>query len=117
MPKIAHVIGEGPELSRSQVQVLEMLEQHPDHIFRMHNDDLHEIQAWLTKPDSDEPPEVGLMGVTIPALGTIRWSLSTLHARGKVGSIKLHRRTYYGSHDAIERATAETPEGKASALR
>ena len=107
MPKISHVIGEGPELSRSQAQVLDLLEKHPDYIFRMQNDDLQELQSWVSSPDAEEPPFPAITGPTTPALGTIRWAISTLHSRDKIGSIKLNRRTYYGSHNAIEAARSE----------
>ena len=107
MPKIAHIIGEGPELAESQRRVLDLLQSHPDHLFRMHNDDLQDIKAWLTKPDAPEPPKGLLMhrfGERDYSVGTIRWALSTLRSRGKIDSIKIHRRTYYGSHDAIRSA-------------
>ena len=40
MPRINEIVGEGPQLAQSQKEVLELLEKHPDYLFRMHNDDL-----------------------------------------------------------------------------
>lgn len=91
MPKIEHIIGQGPELSESQRRVLGLLEKHPDHLFRMNSDDLMEIKAWLTSPDQNVPPIVYIDATTY-TIGTIKWAISTLHARGKIGSIELHRR-------------------------
>lgn len=104
MPKIAHIISSGPELSDCQRRVLEFLENHPDCVFRMHNDDLTEIQFWLTEPNAPEPPKMVHESQLIP-LGTLRWVFSTLHARDKIGSIVLHRRKYYGSHNTVRRAS------------
>ena len=101
MAKIEHIVGEGPELAESQRRVLEVMEKHPDHLFRMQTDDLAELQAWVDKPDAPEPPRIYRELFT---LGTIRWAMSTLHNRRKIGSVVLHRRTYYGSFEAIERA-------------
>lgn len=108
MPRIEHVVGEGPEMAQSQNLVLELLEKHPTHIFRMHGDDLHEILRWLSEPDAVEPPELWA-DTSGYSTGTIRWVLSTLHARGKIGSVKINRRTYYGSHAAISKAEKISP--------
>jgi hypothetical protein len=107
MPRIAEIVGEGPELARSQKEVLELLEKHPDYLFRMHNDDLAGLKAWLTMPWASFPPEhstFAVIGGKDYSLGTLRWAISTLHSRGKIGKIKIHRRTYYGSHQGIEEA-------------
>ena len=56
MPKIEHIIGEGPELAESQRRLLELLEKHPGYVFRMQTDDLGDIRAWLAEPDVDAPP-------------------------------------------------------------
>ena len=103
MPKIEHVLGDGPELAESQRRVLELLDSHPDFIFRMA--DISDIQSWLSDPKAPEPPQAYYEYKTYK-LGTIKWALSTLHARAKIGSDKFHRRTYYGSHEAIKRAQA-----------
>ncbi len=46
------------------------------------------------------------------SLGTIRWVLSTLHARAKIGSIALNRRKYYGSHEAIRLARSRVQSSR-----
>ena len=104
MPRIEEIIGEGPELSKSQAAVLSILEKHPGHLFR--NDDLTEIQLWLVEPDAEELSAVSSRNSSIYSLKTIRWALSTLQARGRIGSIKIHRHTYYGSDEAIKKAAA-----------
>ena len=104
MPKIEHIIGEGPELAESQRLVLEVLEKHPDYLFGMNLDDLGDLLAWLTTPESAEPPKM-YRGALSYSMGTMKWAISTLHARRKIGSIKLHRKTYYGSHEAIRKAS------------
>lgn len=101
MTKINHIIGQGPELAESQKRVLEVMQKHCDHLFRMHNDDLQSLQAWMTKPNAPEPPT---MYRVHHSLGTIRWAISTLYHRGKIGKIELDRRTYYGGHEAIQKA-------------
>jgi hypothetical protein len=45
MPRIDEIVGEGPQLAQSQKEVLELLEKHPDYLFRMHNDDLAGLKA------------------------------------------------------------------------
>ena len=102
VPKIEHIIGEGPELAESQKKVLDVLEKHPDYLFRMYDEDLQQLRAWAQAPDSPEPPRV-YRDIDAYSINTIKWALTTLHARGKIGSIVLHRRTYYGSKEAIER--------------
>jgi hypothetical protein len=105
MPRIDHILGEGNQLAKSQMDVLALLELHPDHVFQMHPVDLFEIQLWLIDPSANEPPSGFALDTRLGyTIGTLRWDLSTLYARGKIGSIKLHRRTYYGSHEAIRRA-------------
>jgi len=111
MPRIDHILGEGSELAKSQVDVLALLERHPDYVFQMQPADLFEIQLWLIDPSTDEPPSGFALDTRLGyTIGTLRWALSTLHARGKISSIKLYRRTYYGSHDAIKRATRMAPK-------
>ncbi len=113
--KIEHIIGEGPELADSQRRVLEVLEKHPDHLFRLYKDDLVAIQRWMNNPASQPVPTKMnnsddfrspklIVWDTIYELGTIRWAIHTLYHRGKIGSIVLNRRTYYGSHEAVKRA-------------
>lgn len=113
--KIEHIIGEGPELADSQRRVLEVMEKHPDHLFRLYKDDLEAIQQWMNNPDASQPlaetihnPDDFRSQIrvwnAIYELGTIRWAIHTLYHRGKIGSIELNRRTYYGSHEAVKRA-------------
>ncbi len=102
MPKVEPIVGEGPELAESQRQVLEVLEKHPDYLFGMNSEDLGDLLAWLGTPETAEPPKMYPSGVY--TIGTMKWAISTLHARRKIGSIKLHRKTYYGSHEAIRKA-------------
>jgi len=103
MPKIEHIIGEGPELARSQQLVLEVMEKHPDHLFRLVTEDIAELQAWMSNPDAERPPKV-YRSDGIYAQGTIRWAISTLFHRGKIGRIDLYRRSYYGSNGAIRKS-------------
>jgi hypothetical protein len=106
MTKIEQILGEGPALAESQKCVLEVMEKHSDHLWRMHDDDLVQLQAWATEPNLPEPPKgVSTASLYYYSLGTLRWAISTLFHRGKIGSIEIDRRNYYGSHKAIEVAT------------
>ena len=103
MPRIEHIIGQGPELTESQSRVLEVLEKHPTHLFRLYGDDMREIQRWITAPEDDEPPLEWDKSLSY-SLDTIRWALKTLHGRKKIRSIVKHKESYYGSHEAVKRA-------------
>ena len=75
MPKIQEIIGDGPELANSQRAVLELLDKHPDYLFRMHPDDLNDLQRWLLKPDSDEVPPnpIPIREGEGYSVSTVRW--------------------------------------------
>ncbi|GEM_PF-2342620 len=106
MPKIEHIIGNGPELAVSQKMVLKVLEDHPDQLFRMCNEDIKQIQILMSNPEGikNSNPVFTYKADGEYSKGTVKWALSTLLERGKIGSIELHRRKYYGSHDAIKYA-------------
>ena len=59
MPRIEHIVGEGLELAKSQQQVLDVPVKHPDYVFRMHNDDLTDLQMWVARPEAAEPTRPG----------------------------------------------------------
>ncbi len=107
MPKIDDIIGDGHDLEDwDTARVLSFLQKHPDHVFSMCKEDLDEIHRWLKKPDLEEPPPdrktTHLFEFPL-SCDRIKRALSTLHERRKIGSVERHRRTFYGSHEAIGR--------------
>ena len=48
MPCIDEIVGGGPELAQSQKEVLDLLDKHPDYLFRMRTDDPAGLKARFT---------------------------------------------------------------------
>ena len=74
---------------------MELLEAHPDHIFRMQTGDLDAIRRWLATPMANEPPVSYLESRTY-SRAAITDALRALIDRGEIGSAVLNRRMYYG---------------------
>lgn len=103
MVKIDYILSRRDEYDDIQRRVLDVLEKHPEELFMMTTDDLKRLQAWLSKPSAPKPPRVFRRYCTID---TLKWVLKTLESRGKIRSIELNGRRYYGCFEAIERAKA-----------
>lgn len=100
MPKIEEVLNrEQPKLPDLQKAVLDYLENHPDEVFSWNRGDLSLFRTQLNK------------GTT----GSIGWSLWALKRRGYIERLKVGRRYYYGSREAIRRlADRVEAEGRSS---
>lgn len=105
MTKINYVVSTSAELNECQQKVLKLLDVHPEHVFTMGRDDINDLCVWLLYPEKPEPPREPVIcpGAMPPySFGTIKWALSTLRAKGRIGSTEYNRKTYYGSHEAIK---------------
>ena len=90
-------------MSESQVKVLGLLEKNPDYLFRRHKDDFAEVQQLLKEPDSAEPAGSGI------SPSAIEWAIKTLHYRKKIDLIRTAGATYYGSYEAVKKASESRP--------
>lgn len=100
MPKIDDILKrEQRRLPELQKAVLDYLESHPDEVFSWNRGDLSQLRTQLNK------------GTT----GSIGWSLWALKRRGYIERLKVGRRYYYGSREAIQRLAARVEaEGRST---
>lgn len=116
MAKIEQVVVGGPAIVEAQTRVLQLLYRHPDHVFCLNNSDVIDLRAWLADPEGDEPPPAYNESTTF-SVTLIRRSLRILRATGKIASVELNERTYYGTPDAIRQINGIVRKSKRAATR
>lgn len=116
MAKIEQVVVGGPDIVEAQDRVLRLLGKHTDHVFCLNNSDIIDLRAWLADPEGDEPPPAYNESTTY-SVTLIRRALRLLRATGKIASIELSERTYYGNPDAIRRIKETVKKSKRAAAR
>lgn len=108
MPKIEQVMQrEQRRLPKLQKAVLDYLEGHPDEVYSWNREDLSTLLTSLKQKGTR---------------GSIGWSIWALHRHGYIERLKVGRRYYYGSPEAIRRLAtsvesqpARTANGKSAA--
>ena len=120
MPHIDHAINRGP-LRGSERWVMDVIENHPEHIWSTSDVDLAELAIWTRDPavqnpehllpatpmDKDTVIEFTSWQYADPVmlktykLSKIRWALSRLANKQLIAAFILHNRRYYGSYAAF----------------
>ena len=104
MPLIEHIMADDPRLPPLERQVVEVMEQHPNYLFRKDKmADLQELRAWMQAPNSPEPP-MSLVDGKIQPISILEHTLVSLHHKKVIGCLSINEYQCYGSHEAIQKA-------------
>lgn len=104
MPLIEQIMADDPRLPPLERQVVEVMEQHTDYLFRKDKmADLQELRAWMQAPNTPEPP-LSLLDSKIQPISILEHTLVSLHHKKAIGCLNINDYHCYGSHAAIQKA-------------
>lgn len=106
MPLIKQIMADDPRLPPLERQVVEVMEQHPDYLFRKDKKaDLQELRAWMQAPNTPEPP-LSLIDSKVQPISILEHTLVSLHHKRVIGCLNINDYHCYGSHEAVNKAKA-----------
>ena len=104
MPLIEQIMADDPRLPPLERQVLEVMEKHPEYLFRKDKKaDLQELRAWMQAPQAPEPP-MSLVDHKVQPISILEHTLVSLHHKRIIGCLDINDYQCYGSHEAIQSA-------------
>jgi hypothetical protein len=107
MPRIEQIIADDPRLPPFEKQVLDVMEKHPEYLFRRDKKaDLQELRAWLLAPHHPEPPKSLMDTKVVQPISILEHTLVSLHHKRVISCISINKYHCYGSHEAVRRAKA-----------
>ena len=90
MPRIEQIIADDPRLPPLERQVLDVMEKHPEYLFRKNKKaDLQELRAWLLAPHTPEPP-LSLVDSKVQPISILEHTIVSLHYKKIIGCVSIN---------------------------